>query len=79
MVLSRTVQVIFGMGFALGLYGFWTDAETRLGEIDEGCCFSWLRAAESVRLNEGSESIRKSLLSLIQCTLRETLSVMIAR
>ena len=103
MVLSRTVQVIFDMCFALGLSGFWREAgtrlgeifnmcfalnlsgfsreaRTRLGEIDERCCFSWLGAAESVRLGEGSGSIRGNLLPLTdQNEFNGTLSVMIGR
>ena len=79
-VLSRVVHSIFSIRFALGSYAQLTEAEALLGEVDKSSCFSWPRAAESVRLVEGNGlTCGTLLLSTVHGILRGTLSVIVIR
>lgn len=66
--------------FALVLYRLSTEAEASWGEVDESSCFSWPRAAGSVRPVEGNDSACGTwLLSTVGDGLGGTLPVIVVR
>ena len=69
--------MLFGISFARGSSDFWTGAEAPSGEVDETSCFSWPRAAGSVRLVEGNGLSGRTFLPPVRNILREDSCVIV--